>query len=115
MHTTKYPATVRELADMAHELGMMPSELLEMLGPIPMPPAGYALPKKSDYRWTGPEVIHGRFILTPVWDARTGAHSVDVWLAGHESPNYSSLTPAEAVDLAMALLQVTHTARAESK
>lgn len=108
---TKIPATVRELGDMAAALGMLPSELLELLGPIPMPPAGYTLARKSDRRWIGPEIIHGRFILTPVWDAVTNSHSVDVWLADHQAPNYSTLTPAEAADLAAGLLQATAAGR----
>lgn len=33
MNTTKYPATVRELADMAAEKGIKPSELLATLLP----------------------------------------------------------------------------------
>ncbi|MDQ0117447.1 hypothetical protein J2T22_000617 [Pseudarthrobacter defluvii] len=110
--TTKYPASVRELGDMAEALGMLPSELLEMLGPIPMPPVGYTLTRKSSHRWTGTETYHRRFIVTPVWDATTGHHSVDVWMADHERPNYSNLTPAEAADLAGALLEATATARA---
>ena len=113
--TTKYPATVRELGDMAEALGMLPSELLEMLGPIPMPPAGYILAPKSSHRWIGTEIIHGRFIVTPVWDATTNTHSVDVWMADHERPNYSNLAPAEATDLAAALLQATQPARAAER
>ena len=114
MNTTKYPATVREAADMAEKLGMQLSEFLQMLGPIPMPPTGYTLAPKSSHRWIGPEIINGRWILTPVWDATTASHSVDVWMADHEPPNYANLTPAEAIDLAAALLQATQTARAES-
>jgi hypothetical protein len=37
--TTKYPATVAELGDMAHERGMTFVELLEELGPLPWPDA----------------------------------------------------------------------------
>jgi hypothetical protein len=114
--TTKYPPTVRALGDMAEKLGMTAVELLDLLGPIPMPPAGYALAPKSSHRWAGTEIIHGRFIVTPIWEATTGSHSVDVWMADHERPNYSNLTPAEAADLAAALLQATQAARAaESK
>jgi hypothetical protein len=115
MNTTKYPATVRELGDMAEKLGMLPSEVLELLGPIPMPPAGYTLAPKSSQRWIGTEIINGRWILTPVWDATTASHSVDVWMADHEPPNYANLAPAEAADLATALLQATQAARAETK
>lgn len=107
--------TVREFADMAYGRGMTFVELLDEAGPIPTRPAGYTLAPKSDFRWTGPEVIHGRFILTPVWDAATDSHSVDVWMADHMPPNYAELTLAEATELAAALLQVTQTARTESK
>ncbi|MDV8148538.1 hypothetical protein [Arthrobacter sp. B10-11] len=113
--TTKYPATVRELGDMAEKLGMTASELLEMLSPIPMPPTGYTLAPKSSHRWIGPEIINGRWILTPVWDATTDSHSVDIWMADHEPPHYAGLTPTEATDLAAALLQVTQAARAEAE
>jgi hypothetical protein len=115
MNSTKYPATVRELGDMAEELGMKASELLEMLGPIPMPPAGYTLAPKSSDRWIGTEIINRRWILTPVWHSTTDSHSVDVWMADHMPPNYAELTPAEATELAAALLHVTKAARAEDR
>ena len=38
--STKYPATVREAAEMAHALGMALSEFLEILAPVPTTPAG---------------------------------------------------------------------------
>jgi hypothetical protein len=38
-NTTKYPATVREAAEMAHALGMKLSEFLEILGPVQTAPA----------------------------------------------------------------------------
>lgn len=41
MNTTKYPATVRELDTMAENLGMTAPRLLEVLGPVPTPPAGF--------------------------------------------------------------------------
>jgi len=113
--TTKYPATIRDLGNMAEERGMNIVELFEELGPIPMPPAGYTLAPKSSQRWIGTEIINGRWILTPAWDATTASHSVDVWMADHEPPNYANLTAAEATDLATALLQATQAARAETK
>jgi hypothetical protein len=105
MKTTNYPATVRELGDMAEQLGMTAVELLDMLGPIPMPPLGYTLAPKSSDRWFGPEIINGRWILTPVWHSRTDSFSVNVWMADHQRPNYANLTQDEAVELATALLQ----------
>lgn len=117
MKTTKpfSAMTVREFADMAFGRGMTFVELLDEVGTIHTAPAGYTLAPKSDFRWTGPEVIHGRFILTPVWDAATDSHSVDVWMADHMPPNYAELTPAEATELAAALLHVTKAARAEDR
>jgi hypothetical protein len=97
---------------MAEELSMKASELLEMLGPIPMPPAGYTLAPKCSDRWIGTEIINRRWILTPVWHSTTDSHSVDVWMADHEPPNYAQLSPTEAAELAMALLQATQPARA---
>lgn len=117
MNTTKpfSAMTEHESANMAYERGMTFVELLDEVSPIPWPSAGYTLGPKSDFRWIGSEVIHGRFILTPVWDAATDSHSVDVWIADHQPPSYSGLTPTEATELSAALLQVTQTARAERK
>lgn len=112
METIKRPYTMRELGEWASDNDMDILQALDFFTPWPTRPEGYTLPKKSEYRWTGHEVIHGRFILTPVWDARTDTHSVDVWMADHQPPNYANLTPAEATDLATALLQVTQVARA---
>ncbi|MEW1921241.1 hypothetical protein [Pseudarthrobacter oxydans] len=100
MNTTKYPATVRELAEMAEKLDMTVLSLLEMLSPIPMPPAGYTLAPKSDSRWIGTETMNRGWIITPVWDATTNTHFLDVWMADHKKPNYATLTPGEAMQLA---------------
>jgi hypothetical protein len=99
-HTTKYPATVREAGDMAHALGMKLSEFLELLSPIPMPPAGYTLAKGSDSRWIGPETMNRRWIITPVWNATTNTHSLELWMADHQPPTYAALSPADALQLA---------------
>lgn len=104
MNNTKYPATVRELGDMAAQLGMKPTELLEMLGPIPMPPAGYSLAKGSDVRWIGPGRVTRRWIITPAWNATTDARSLEVWMADHKAPNYAELSPTDAIDLAADLI-----------
>lgn len=106
MNTTKYPATVREAGDMAHALGMKLPEFLEMLGPIPMPPAGYTLAPKSSDRWIGEEKMHRGWIITPAWSAATNTHSLEVWMADHKAPNYATLTPAEALTLAADLTAV---------
>jgi len=110
--TIKRPYTMRELGDWASNNGKEILEALDFWAPWPTKPEGYMLARKSDHRWIGPEIVHGRFIVTPVWDARTDTHSVDVWMADHQPPNYSNLTPAEAADLAAALLKATAAARA---
>ncbi|WP_258802778.1 hypothetical protein [Pseudarthrobacter sp. NS4] len=100
MNTTKYPATFREFAETAIELGMTLPRLLEVLGPIPMPPAGYTLAPKSESRWIGTETIARGYIITPTWDYRTQKHSIEVWMAEHEAPDYAVLSPAEALRFA---------------
>lgn len=106
------PYTMRDLVHWASENDMDVLQALDFFAPWPTRPEGYTLPAKSDHRWIGPEIYHSRFIVTPVWDARTDTHSIDVWLADHKRPNYSNLTPAEAADLAAALLQATEASRA---
>lgn len=96
----KAPATVRELGDMAEALGMTVPELLDLLGPIPMPPAGFILAAKSSDRWTGPEIVRRGWIVTPVWNATTGRHSLEVWISDHVPPAYGNLSPADALQLA---------------
>lgn len=109
-HTTKYPVTVRELVEMARERGMEVSRMLEVLGPIPMPPEGYTLAPKSDTRWIGQEIVNGRYIITPAWtwNSAGGFHSIEVWMADHEAPNYASMSPADALQLAADLTAAAH-------
>ncbi|MFJ6453779.1 hypothetical protein [Paenarthrobacter sp. NPDC091669] len=106
-HHTNWPATVRELGEIAEVEGKTLSdlfqELLEELGPPPMPPAGFTPDRHSDVRWLGPEVMHERWIITPVWNAATDTRSVDVWLADHTPPNYAQLSAQDALDLVAAL------------
>ena len=99
MNTTKYPATVREAGDMA-PVGMKLSEFLEMLSPIPMPPAGYTLAKGSETRWIGAEIVKRRWIITPAWTSTTDTHSLELWMAEHRAPTYAQLSPSEALELA---------------
>ena len=100
MNATKYPSTVREAGDMADALGMKLWEFLEMLSSTPAPPAGYTPAKGSDGRWLGPETVKRGWIITPVWNAITGAHSLELWMAEHRAPNYANLSPSEALELA---------------
>jgi hypothetical protein len=98
--TIKWPATVRELGQMAEQRGMKASELLgellEKAGPIPRPPAGYVLADGRDERWYGQEIVKRRWIILPVWDAVTDRHSLEIWMSGHEHSAHGHLTPAEA-------------------
>ena len=100
-NTTNWPATVRELGDMAIQRGLKLSELLEELerdlGPMPRPPAEYNLAPKSDELWIADETINRGWILTPGWRANTG-HSINLWTVNHRD-----LTPSEALELSWAL------------
>lgn len=98
--TTKYPATVREAGDMATALGMKLSEFLEMLSPIPMPPAGYTLVKGSETRWIGAHIVKSRWIIQHAWTSTTDTHSLELWMGGHRAPDYANLFPSEALELA---------------
>jgi len=95
MNTIKTPATLVELGDMAHEMGVSVVHLLEMLPPIPIPrrPAGYTLAEDSDDYWSGQGIIKRGWIITPVWNSTTDTHSLDVWLAEHYAPTYANLSP----------------------
>lgn len=110
-HHTNWPATVREAGEIAAAEGKTLSELfqelVDELGPCPVPPDGYTLDPHSDTRWLGPEVLHERWIITPVWNAATDTRSVDVWLAGHTPPNYAALSAQDALDLVAALAAAT--------
>lgn len=101
--------TVREFGDMAYELGITFVELLDAVGPIPTPPAGYTLAPKSESRWIGTETMARGWIITPVWDATTNTHSLDLWAANHEPPNYATMTLAEARQLAADLMAAAET------
>ncbi|MDQ0679064.1 hypothetical protein QFZ30_002446 [Arthrobacter pascens] len=103
-HSIKTPRTVREAGDMAEKLGMKLPEFLEMLGPIPMPPAGYTLAPHSDDKWIGRETMNRGWIITPAWNATSNTHSIELWAADHEPPDYTVLTPPEALQLAADLI-----------
>lgn len=105
-NSIKSPRTVREAGDMAHQLGMTPAEFLDMLGPIPMPPAGYVLFKAGSDRWIGPEIVGPRWIVTAVWNAATNERTVEVFTATHVGEKYTNLTPAEALAMAADLVEL---------
>jgi hypothetical protein len=112
MKTTNYPTyptTVREAGERAAQEGLLLSEYLERRGPFPMPPSGYSLAQGSSSRWIGHETVRRGWIITPVWNAATGALSLELWMAEHRAPNYTNLSPSEALELAADL---TATARA---
>lgn len=110
-HTINWNMTVVEAANLAIQQGY--GTFAEWIGDHsdswPKRPEGYTLPRRSEYRWVGPEIVHSRFILTPVWDARTDTHSVDVWMADHQPPNYANLSPSESTELATALMTIANT------
>jgi hypothetical protein len=103
MNSTKTPATVRELAEMAHEQGKTLTEMLDSIGPIPMPPAGYILTQGHEDKWIGHEIVNRRWIITPTWNVHNG-RSLEVWMADHEPPSYAHLSPEDALQLAADLI-----------
>jgi len=90
---------------MAAKLGMTLPEFLEMLGPIPMPPAGYTSAKGGS-RWIGEDITRRGWIITPAWNATTNTHSIELWTANHEPPRYADLSTADALQLAADLTAV---------
>jgi hypothetical protein len=110
MNSTKIPATVRDLADMAQEQGKTLVEMLDIIGPIPMPPAGYVLAQGHEVKWIGHEIVNRRWIITPTWTAAAG-RSLEVWMAGHEPPSYAHLSPEDALQLAADLITATQGVR----
>lgn len=98
--TIRRPFTLRELGDWCNSHEMTILQGLDFFAPWPTAPAGYTLAPKSETRWIGPETMARGYIITPVWDATTNTHSLDVWMADHKKPNYATLTPAEALQLA---------------
>jgi|GEM_PF-4161659 len=103
MNSTKTPATVRELADMAREQGKTLVEMLDIIGPIPMPPAGYILAQGREDKWIGHEIVNRRWIITPTWNVPNG-RALEVWMADHKAPRYAELSQADAVQFAADLL-----------
>jgi hypothetical protein len=110
--TTNRPTTVRELGDMAEQLGMLPSELLEELGPWPTPPAGYTMTKGDEDRWIGNDVVNRQYIVTPVWNGATNSRSIDLWTSREPGESDAHLTPLEAIELAADLVTMARDALA---
>jgi hypothetical protein len=102
MNATNWPATVRELGNLAHEKGMSLVALMDQLeselGPMPMPPDSYTLAPGTDDLWVGNDVVNRGWILTPGWKSDTG-HCINVWTVKDRD-----LTPAEALGLGAALI-----------
>ncbi|MDI3194803.1 hypothetical protein QK290_10620 [Pseudarthrobacter sp. AL07] len=107
-NATNWPATVRELGDMAEKQGLNIVELMDELereaGPIPMPPAGYTLAPGCDDLWVADETMNRGWILTPGWKFDTG-HCINVWTVQDRD-----LTPTEALELGTALIQAAQAA-----
>lgn len=109
--TTAMPKTVRELGEMADNLGIKPSETLQMLGTIPMPPAGYVLAEGCSDVWTGQEIAAAGMVLIPTWNYTSGLHAIELWTGkGTADETMVILTPAEAAQLADALATVSRAA-----
>lgn len=114
-NTSNWPATVRELGDLAEQRGMTATELLEemaeQLGPMPMPPAGFTLAKGCADLWIGTDAIHPQYMITPAWNAATDRRTVELWTAkGTKDEVYTSLTPLEAIQLAADLIKLAQDA-----
>lgn len=104
MTTTSYPATFRELVEMAETRGIKASELLEELGPIPMPPAGCTLNPAcdpSDYiGWDGPKFEGNGWKITSHWSIEEGV----MFYVDGDGDN--AIRGAEAGKIAAALAEV---------
>jgi hypothetical protein len=114
LNSIKYPTTVRGLADMAAEQGKTLAEMLDIIGPIPMPPAGYTLAQGPEVKWIGHEMVNRRWIITPTWTVTTG-RALEVWMADHEPPRYAHLSPEDALQLAADLITAARAVEDASK
>ncbi|WP_248760238.1 hypothetical protein [Pseudarthrobacter sp. SSS035] len=137
-HRIKAPTTVAELGDLAEWLGMDIVEVWDLLddalgekwwkhglGEVtftfssavaappqaPTPPSGYVRSKKGSERWIGDDIVKGPWIVTPVWNAATNTHTIELWMANHKRPRYAQLSPADAYDLAADLIAAAKTAQ----
>ncbi len=88
--TITMPTTVRDLAQMAEQRGVKPSELL--------PPAGYTLAEGCSDYYVGAETKTDAWVVVPGWDADTAAYRVEAWTV-----NDKILSPSEALEMAAAL------------
>lgn len=111
--TIKTPRTVREAGDMAEKLGITLVELLDMLGPIPMPPSGYSLIKTGSDKWVGPEIVGPRWIATTVWNASTAEQTIEIFTATHVGEKYTNLTPGQALAMAADLIELAQDVMAD--
>lgn len=110
-NATNWPATVRELANLAEQRGVRLGEIYGLLedelGPCPLPPAGYRLAKGTEDVWTGEDIVNRNYIMMPAWNAATNQRSVELWTAkGSPDESFTSLTPAEALQLASDLVKL---------
>lgn len=108
--TNNWPATIRELAQMAERAGKSLVEVFEQLeselGPMPLPPDGYTLAHGCDEIWVGTEIMNAKYIITPGWNASTNTHTVELWMSEDSQP----MTPAEALKLGLDLAKAANAA-----
>lgn len=110
-NTIKRPATVRELGEWCEQNEKTILEGLEFFSPWPAAPDGYTVDPKSDDRWLGPEQYHEKWIITPVWNATRDTHSFDVWLADHQPPHHTEISPEQALELSQTLINIVNADR----
>lgn len=110
--TTLYPATVRELGDMAHDRGMTATALLEELEPFPVVPADYLLSEGVDGLYLGREIEAAGVVIIPTWDYRTQTHEVELWTGkGTDNAAMVRLSPADAVQVSTGLTAAARAAK----
>lgn len=104
-HLSDEPFTIPEIADLIATLTRALDFVAEE-SPSPTAPEGYSLAHGCSDHFVGAETMNRDWIITPAWNATTGAHSLELWAANHEAPNYATLAPAKALQLAADLIAV---------
>lgn len=110
--TTLYPATVRELAEMAEARGVKAADLLQELEPFPEVPAGYVLAEGIDGLYLGREIEAAGVVIVPAWNYRTQERYFELWTGkGTDDEAMVHLSPVDAVQVAASLAAAARAAK----
>ncbi len=115
--TSNYPATVREPVSTGEKVGMTVPKPLEVLGPVPTPPAGYTPdyfvnefakdPAHELVGYSAPVIERPGYTIQPFWNPEDG---VGMWIDHNRDEIFSVPQIRDLIATLTGLLEPAHEA-----